>query len=229
MGLGREPQCYRGRGAAKQCKTRHDTQPKEMSAFTCGFNRSSPLFQFVSPLPPSAASSSRNYLGRRQIAGTFTWDKSHILDGRPWYIMGRDAFELGGRNLVLWYSSSLESWCVGMLDLSTLNLNEGMESVPDEWDRCELRARDTALLPEWITQPWQMLDDERAFARTRAKNAVLYYGELQVDNVPVRYVDAPSTDAPRSSTRARIAATSDASDATNGMAGARGWGGNNLI
>ena len=32
--------------------------------------------------------------------------------------------------------------------------------------------------------------------------------------------------APRSSTRARIAATSDASDATNGMAGARGWGGN---
>ena len=32
--------------------------------------------------------------------------------------------------------------------------------------------------------------------------------------------------APRSSTRARIAATSDASDATNGMAGASGWGGN---
>ena len=31
--------------------------------------------------------------------------------------------------------------------------------------------------------------------------------------------------APRSSTRARIAATSDASDATNGMAGASGWGG----
>ena len=32
--------------------------------------------------------------------------------------------------------------------------------------------------------------------------------------------------APRSSTRARIAATSDASDAANGMAGARGWEGN---
>ena len=135
---------------------------------------------------------SRNYLGGRQIPGTFTWDKSAILDGRPWYIMGRDAFQLGGKNLVLWYSSSLESWCVGMLDLSTLNLNEGMDTVLDEWDRCELRARDAALLPEWITQPWQMLDDERAFAQTRAKSASLYYGEIRVDNVPVRYVDAPS-------------------------------------
>ena len=134
---------------------------------------------------------SQAYFGRPQMAGVFTWSPEHLLDGRPVYIMGHQGVELAGRTLTLWYSAALESWCVGMVDLSVND--DGLEHARDEWDRCELRARDAALLPEWITQPWQMLDDDRAFARVRTKDVVLYYGVLQVGDTPARYTDPPST------------------------------------
>lgn len=99
-------------------------------------------------------------------------------DGRPVYAMN-GPFMMHTFKVTLWWSMAMECWCVGLHD-----------PARPEWQTCELRTHDGALLPEWSTQPWYQLVDERALTTGKDDLCEMRQGSVYFQGTPVRYVEA---------------------------------------
>jgi len=91
-----------------------------------------------------------------QIGSTYEFDGT-LMHGRPRYQMIQNLWYEGGAAFSLWYCHDLESWCVGPMQKAE---GKGIEaSFDDVWPFCYYRAKDAALLPEWIYKPFMALPD----------------------------------------------------------------------
>ena len=114
--------------------------------------------------------------------GIFEHNESHGFlrdDGRPSYSLN-GPFLMHTHRVTLWWSMAMECWCIGLWD-----------PARPEWQTCELRTHDAALLPEWITQPWQQLVDVRALTAGAEDLCEVRQGAVYFRGTPVRYVEAP--------------------------------------
>jgi hypothetical protein len=99
----------------------------------------------------------------------------YIENGRPRYVCrvpGRDE-----NHFSLWWFASMESWCIG--PAFTPDLNE-------RWSACHLRARDPALIPDWISKDWLLLGHK--WRGLEDKKVSWHNGNIRVGGSMVSYV-----------------------------------------
>ena len=113
--------------------------------------------------------------------GIFKHDDSYgYEDGRPTYFLD-GPFMMHTHRVSLWWSMAMECWCIGLDDRTRA-----------EWQTCELRTHDAALLPEWTTQQWQRLIDERVLTAKKTDLCEMRQGAVYFQGTPLRYVEAIS-------------------------------------